>query len=138
MEENAMQNKVVIPNKVQKVGTGNRKFKIMKDKGNEVDADVEIVDDPKDKDITFEVVKLSVDGLPPTMHDGKPIRWFNNFAIRRNSEYINERYFVTIPGLGSSGVVIFDGNGDPYYYTGSVTNDTIELTDGDPAIGGAP
>jgi hypothetical protein len=67
MEENAMQNKVVIPNKVQKVGTGNRKFKIMKDKGNEVDADVEIVDDPKDKDITFEVVKLSVDGLPPTM-----------------------------------------------------------------------
>jgi hypothetical protein len=138
MEENAMQNKVVIPNKVQKVGTGNRKFKIMKDKGNEVDADVEIVDDPKDKDITFEVVKLSVDGLPPTMHDGKPIRWFNNFAIRRNSEYINQRYFVTIPGLGSSGVVIFDGNGDPYYYTGSVTNDTIELTDGDPAIGGAP
>ena len=133
-----MQNKVVIPNKVQKVGTGNRKFKIMKDRGNEVDADVEIVDDPKDKDITFEVVKLSVDGLPTTMHDGKPIRWFNNFAIRRNSEYINQRYFVTIPGLGSSGVVIFDGNGDPYYYTGSVTNDTIELTDGDPAIGGSP
>lgn len=133
-----MQNKVAIPNKVQKVGTGNRKFKIMKDKGNEVDADVEIVDDPKDKDINFEVDKLSVDGLPTTMHDGKPIRWFNNFAIRRNSEYINQRYFVTIPGLGSSGVVIFDGNGDPYYYTGSVTNDTIELTDGDPAIGGAP
>jgi hypothetical protein len=138
MEENAMQNKVVIPNKVQRAGTGNRKFKIMKDKGSEVDADVEIVDDPKDKDITFEVVKLSVDGLPTTMHDGKPIRWFNNFAIRRNSEYINQRYFVTIPGLGSSGIVIFDGNGDPYYYTGSITNDTIELTDGDPAIGGAP
>ena len=138
MEENAMQNKVVIPNRVQRVGTNNRKFKIMKDKGSEVDADVEIVDDPKDKDITFEVVKLSVDGLPTTMHDGKPIRWFNNFAIRRNNEYINQRYFVTIPGLGSSGVVIFDGNGDPYYYTGAVTNDTIELTDGDPAVGGSP
>jgi len=133
-----MQNKVVIPNRVQRAGTNNRKFKILKDKGSEVDTDVEIVDDPKDKDITFEVVKLSVDGLPATMHDGKPIRWFNNFAIRRNNEYINQRYFVTIPGLGSSGVVIFDGNGDPYYYTGAVTNDTIELTDGDPAVGGAP
>jgi hypothetical protein len=133
-----MQNKVVIPNRVERDKANNRKFKVVKDKATETDVNVEIVDDPKDKAITFEIDKLSVDGLPSTMHDGKPIRWFNNFAIRRNGEYINQRYFVTIAGLGSSGIVIFDGNGDPYYYTGAVTNDTIELTDGDPAIGGSP
>ena len=133
-----MQNKVVVPGKVERDKTNNRKFKIRKDKATEVDADVEIVDDPKDQSISFEIDKLSVDGLPATMHDGNPIHWLNNFAIRRNSEYINQRYFVTIVGLGSSGVVVFDGNGDPYYYTGAVTNDTIELTDGDPAIGTSP
>src|SRR5215216_5121940 len=138
MEENYMQNKVVVPGKVERDKTNNRKFKIRKDKATEVDADVEIVDDPKDQGISFEIDKLSVNGLPATMHDGTIIRWLNNFAIRRNTEYINQRYFVTIAGLGSSGVVIFDGNGDPYYYTGAVTNDTIELTDGDPAVGSAP
>jgi hypothetical protein len=138
MEENSMQNKVVVPGKVEKDRTNNRKFKIAKDKTNEVDAYVEIVDDPKDAGITFVIDKLSVDGLPITMHDGTAIRWFNNFAIRRNTEYINQRYFVTIAGLSASKVVIFDGNGDPYYYTGAVTNDTIELTDGDPAVGAAP
>ena len=138
MEENTMQNKAVIPGKVEKDKANNRKFKIRKDKTTEVDADVEIVADPKDQGITFDVDKLSVDGLPTTMHDGNPIHWLNNFAIRRNNEYINQRYFVTIVGLGLSGVVIFDGNGDPYYYTGAVTNDTIELTDGDPAIGTSP
>ena len=133
-----MQNKAVIPGKVEKDKSNNRKFKIRKDKTTEVDADVEIVADPRDQGITFDVDKLSVDGLPTTMHDGNPIHWLNNFAIRRNNEYINQRYFVTIVGLGLSGVVIFDGNGDPYYYTGAVTNDTIELTDGDPAIGTSP
>ena len=133
-----MQNKVVVPGKVEKDKTNNRKFKVSKDKTNEVDAYVEIVDDPKDKGITFEIDKLSIEGLPTTMHDGNPIHWLNNFAIRRNSEYINQRYLVTIVGLSTSGVVIFDGNGDPYYYTGAVTNDTIELTDGDPAIGTSP
>src|SRR5215216_1511166 len=110
-----MQNKVVIPNRVERDKANNRKFKVVKDKETETDVNVEIVDDPKDKAITFEIDKLSVDGLPSTMHDGKPIRWFNNFAIHRNGEYINQRYFVTIAGLGSSGIVIFDGNGDPYF-----------------------
>lgn len=134
-----MQNKVVVPGKVEKDKTNNRKFKISKDKTSEADAYVEIVDDPKDAGISFEIDKLSVDGLPTTMHDGNPIHWLNNFAIRRNTEYINQRYFVTIAGLSAAKmVVIFDGNGDPYYYTGAVTNDTIELTDGDPAVGTSP
>jgi hypothetical protein len=75
------------------------------------------------------------------MHDGTPIRWFTNFAIKKNGQYINERFKVKIPGIsnmGSSRLVIYDGNGDPYYYTGAIIDDTFELTDGDPAAGGAP
>ena len=130
----ADQNKVVIPGKVQK--DSNRKFKIKKDKTSEVDTEIEILEEG-----TYEVDKLSVDGLPTNMYDGNPIRWFNNFAIKKNGQYINQKYKVTIPGisnLGSSRLVIFDGNGDPYYYTGAIVNDTFELTDGDPATGGSP
>jgi hypothetical protein len=75
------------------------------------------------------------------MSDGTAIRWFNNFAIKKNGQYINQKYKVMIAGLSNSGnsrIVIFDGNGNPYYYTGDVVNDTIELTDGDPGVGMAP
>ena len=129
------QNKVVVPGKVQK--SNNKKFKIQKDKADEVDVDVEI-----EEDGDYEVDKLSVDGLPTNMNDGTAIRWFNNFAIKKNGQYINQPYKVTVPGLasllGSSKLVIFDGNGDPYYYTGAITNDSFELTDGDPSVGGGP
>jgi hypothetical protein len=130
----ADQNKVVVPGKVQK--DSNKKFKIKKDKASEVDTDIEILEDGD-----YEVDKLSVDGLPSTMHDGNPIRWFNNFAIKKNGQYINQKYKVTIPGIsnmGNSRLVIFDGNGNPYYYTGDIVNDTFELTDGDPGVGGSP
>jgi len=130
----ADQNKVVVPGKVQK--NSSKKFKIKKEKDSEIDADIEIVDDGD-----YEVDKLSVDGLPTAMTDGTPIRWFNNFAIKKNGQYINQKYKVTIPGvsnLGNSRLVIFDGNGNPYYYTGAIVNDTFELTDGDPAPGTAP
>ncbi len=130
----ADQKKVVVSGKVQK--NSSKKFKIKKEKDSEIDADVEIVDDGD-----YEVDKLSVDGLPSAMTDGTPIRWFNNFAIKKNGQYINQKYKVTIPGvsnLGNSRLVIFDGNGNPYYYTGAIVNDTFELTDGDPAPGSAP
>jgi len=130
----ADQNKVVVPGKVQK--DNSRKFKIKKDKDSEVDVDIEI-----EEDGDFQVDKLSVDGLPTHMYDGNPIRWFNNFAIKKNGQYINQKYKVTIPGisnLGSSRLVIFDGNGNPYYYTGEIVNDTFELTDGDPGAGSSP
>src|SRR5258706_12387656 len=130
----ADQKKVVVSGKVQK--NSSKKFKIKKEKDSEIDADVEIVDDGD-----YEVDKLSVDGLPSAMTDGTPIRWFNNFAIKKNGQYINQKYKVTIPGvsnLGNSRLVIFDGNGNPYYYTGAIVNDTFELTDGDPASGTAP
>jgi hypothetical protein len=130
----ADQNKVVVAGKVQK--NSSKKFKIKKEKDSEIDADIEIVDDGD-----YEVDKLSVDGLPSAMTDGTPIRWFNNFAIKKNGQYINQKYKVTIPGvsnLGNSRLVIFDGNGNPYYYTGAIVNDTFELTDGDPAPGTAP
>ena len=129
-----MQNKVVIAGKVQK--NSSRSFKIKKDKDSEVDVDIEILEDGD-----YQVDKLSIDGLPTNMHDGTPIRWFNNFAIKKNGQYINQRYKITIPGIsnmGASRLVIFDGNGDPYYYTGAIVNDTFEMTDGDPATGSAP
>jgi hypothetical protein len=129
-----MQNKNVISGKVQKVD--NRKFKIKKDKDSEVDIDIEI-----EEDGDYEVQKLSIEGLAATMYDGTPIRWFNNFAIKKNEQYINQRFKVTLPGLsnrGASRLVIFDGNGNPYYYTGDIVGDTFELTDGDPAIGNGP
>jgi len=123
-----VQNKVVIPGKAKKVN--NKKFKIDKDKNAETDITVDIVDDGD-----YDVEKLSINGLPSEMSDGKPIHWFNNFAIKKGVQYINQRYFVTIPGISNAKLVIFDGNGNPYYYTGQVTDDTFELTDGDPAIG---
>ena len=135
-----MQNKVVIPNKVEKDPSNKRKFKVRKDKTTEVDADIEIADDPKDKDVIFEVDKLSVDALPEYAPDRKRIRWLNNFVVRKGPEPVNQRFSVRIVGLSSSGIVIYDGNGssDPYYYAGEVVDDTIWLTDGDPAVGSAP
>lgn len=131
----ANQNKVVVPGKVQK--SNNKKFKIQKEKASEVDVDIEI-----EEEGDYQVDKFSVDGLPTQMNDGNAIRWFNNFGIRKNGQYINQKYKVTIPGLvgllASGRLVIFDGNGDPYYYTGAITNDTFELTDGDPSVGGSP
>ena len=126
-----MQNKVVVSGKVDKIS--NKKFKIKKDKNSESDLTIEIVDDGD-----YEVEKLSVDGLPANMNDGNPITWFNNFAIKKNGQYINQRFFVELPAVGNSRVIISDGNGDPYNNTGAVTNDTIELTDGDPAVGKWP
>lgn len=129
-----MQNKIVITGRVQKNSSKN--FKIRKDKETEVDVDIEIVDDGD-----YQVDKLSIEGLPTNMYDGASIRWFNSFAIKKNGQYINQRYKITIPGIsnmGASKLVIFDGNGDPYYYAGAIVNDTFEMTDGDPALGAAP
>lgn len=130
----ANQNKKVVPGKVQK--NSNQKYKIKKDKSSEVDIDIDI-----EEDGTYDVEKFSIDGLPTHMNDDTSIKWFNNFGIKKNGQYINQKYKVTIPGIsnmGNSKLVIFDGNGDPYYYTGSIIEDTFELTDGDPAIGQAP
>ena len=88
----ADQSKVVVPGKVQK--DSNRKFKIKKDKASEVDVDIEI-----EEDGDYQVDKFSVDGLPTEMYDGTSIRWFNNFGIKKNGQYINQKYKITIPGL---------------------------------------
>jgi hypothetical protein len=128
--------KKVVSGKVNKTDTTNRKFNIRKEKGSEVDIDIEI-----EENGDYQVDKLSLDGLPTAMYDGTPIQWFNNFAIKKNGNYINQKFKVKIPGvsnLGKSRLVIFDGNGDPYYYTGAIVDDTFELTDGDPAVGRGP
>ena len=131
--------KQVIIGKVQK--NSSKKFKIQKQKDTELDVDLDI-----EEDGDYEVEKLSVDGLPATMDDGTPIRWFNNFSIKKNGQYINQSYKVTVQGLSallgkSKKLVIWDGNtnsGKPWVYSSEVLNDTIELTDGDPAIGATP
>jgi len=117
-----------------------KKFKIKKVKDSEVDVNIEIVDDASYTD-DYVIEKLSVDGLPEKMNDGITIRWFNNFGIKKNGHYIKQKYKVTIPGIsnmGSSKLVIFNGKGDPYYYIGTIVDDTFELTDGDPSAGSAP
>ena len=122
--------KVVIQDKVEK--QSKKKFKVKAHKmDEEVDIEIDIEDDGD-----YEVEKLSIDNLISTI-DGKPITWLNNFAIKKANDYINQRYKVKIPGLSGKKVVIIDNNshGNPYYYTGPVVNDTIELSDGDPAIG---
>jgi hypothetical protein len=130
----ANQKTTIISGKVQKHNS--KKFKIKKHKDTEVDVDIEI-----DEDGEYEVDKLSIEGLPTTMHDGHPITWFNNFSIKKNGEPIKQKYKVTITDIskmGKSKLVIFDGKGDPYYYPGKIVGDTFELTDGDPATGKAP
>jgi hypothetical protein len=128
-----MQNKVVVKGKVDKDKTHNKKFKIKSHKDSESDLTIELTGEGE-----YEVEKLSVDGLPTAMTDGNPIRWLNNFYIKKNGQHINERFFVTIPNIESSRLVIYDGNGNPYYYTGEIINNTFELTDGDPAVGRVP
>lgn len=128
-----MQNKVVIPGKVEKDKGNPKKFKIKKEKDSESDIEVEVTGNGD-----YDVEKLSVDGLPATMPDKNPIRWFNNFIIKKNGQVIKERYFVTIPNGGSSRLVIVGSSGDPYYYPDEIKNNTIELTDGDPGAGWSP
>jgi len=129
-----MQNKVIIPGKVEKDKSNNKKYKIKKDKASESDIEVDVTGDGD-----YDVQELSVDGLPDRMSDGTSIRWINNFFIKKNGQYIKERYFVTIPPLEkTSRLVILGSTGDPYYYEGEIKNNTFELTDGDPAIGKGP
>ena len=125
--------------------SGNKKFKIRKVKDTEREADIEILGDDPDSD--FEVQKLSVDDLPAKLGDDD-ILWFNNFSIKKRSSnsFINQSYKVKIAGLAAvraanKRIVILDGNatdGIPYVFTGPITDDTIELTDGDPGVGSSP
>lgn len=130
-----MQNKTVIAGKASRDKTNGKKFKIAKDKAHEHDLTIELTGEGE-----YEVEKLSLEGLPEAMVDGNPIRWFNSFYIKKNGQFINERFYVTLPPKDKSEarLVIFDGNGNPYYYTGNINNSRIELTDGDPAVGWAP
>ena len=135
-----MADKTPITGKVKKDG---KKFKIKKadyknkdKKNNEIEIDVEVDDNG-----TYDVEKLSTEELPEKMSDGTSIRWFNNFYIKENGNYIKKKYTVTVPGLsnrGSSKLVVMGSDGVPQYYTGTISGDSFELTDGDPAVGGAP
>jgi hypothetical protein len=129
-----MENKVIITGKVKKDKTNPKKYKVEKDKKSESDIEIEVTGDGD-----YDIEKLSVDGLPEKMPDGTLIRWFNNFIIKKNGQVIKEKYFVKIPqGEKGSRLVIIDSRGEPYYYAGEIKDNTIELTDGDPAGGWSP
>lgn len=140
-------NKTVIPGKAQKDNNSNKKFKIKKKDdvpgmpNNEVDIEIEIEDDGD-----YTVEKLSTDDLDTHLADGTEIKWFNNFAVKKGDSYINQPYKIKVPGISSlrasnRNLVIQDGNshnGKAYIFTGAITDDTIDFSDGDPAIGVAP
>jgi hypothetical protein len=127
----------------KKNGRKKIKFKVKKDKPDNREVDIEIDVDENNTD-DFTVESYSTDDLPPTIAnpDGSTtsITWFNNFAVKKNGSY-NVAYKATIPGisnLGESQLVIYYGSGDPQYFRGRIENDTIELTNGDPATGKSP
>lgn len=131
---------------------GQKKFKVNKsnDKTQERDVELDITSGTTDE--AFIVEQLSTDDLDKTIlikGISEEIVWFNNFQIKKEStdEPINQSYNVKITGLKAwknSGkiIVLQDGNanqGKAYEFTGPVSDDdTIELTDGDPAVGGSP
>jgi len=91
-------------------------------------------------DDAYEIETLDMDELP-TAINGIAIRWFHNFGIKMNGQYIKNKYKVRIAGissLGASKLVICDSSGTPKYYAGQIVDDTIELSDGDPSTGAAP
>jgi hypothetical protein len=129
--------------------SGNKKFKIPKGKGSEKDADIEILGDNPDSDFVVQKLSTDPDAELPAKYGNDDIAWFTNFAIKKNStkEYINQPYRVKITGLSAAKaagkkILIVDGNASnniPTDISNKVdNNDTIELTDGDPAVGGAP
>jgi len=130
-----------VPGKVQNQGNG--KFKIDKgDQPNEVDVDIDLGGAGN-----YVVEKLKVNGangLPKSMPDGTSIRWFNNFSIRENGNYIKKKYTVTIGDLqgrlGKGRLVIYSETHTPplYYFDGPINGDSFDLDDGDPAAGAGP
>jgi hypothetical protein len=135
--------KIGVPDKVHRDKDNDKKFKI--DKGNqpnEVDIEIDILENGN-----YAVDKLKVDELEkevPQMPDGTPIRWFNNFSIKENGNYIKKKYTVTINDLqgklGKGSLAIYSETRTPplYYYAGTINGDTFDLDDGDPGIGSAP
>jgi hypothetical protein len=115
-----------------------KKFKIKKDKSKDSDGDIEINVSADG----YVVESLSLVGLPDKMADGTSIQWFHSFAVKKNGQYLkDESYSVTIKGLsnrGKSQLVVLDSSGILEYFKGTISGDTISLTDGDPAIGRAP
>lgn len=127
----------------KKNGRKKIKFKVKKDKADNREVDIEIDVDENNTD-DFTVESYSTDDLPATITNPNgsttTITWFNNFAVKKNGSY-DVAYKATIPGisnLGKSRLVIYYGSGDPQYFDGSIENDTIELTNGDPATGKGP
>ena len=132
-----------VSGKVQNLGNG--RFKI--DKGDQSDEDDVDIDLGGPGNYVVEKLKVNgTNGLPKNMPDGESIRWFNNFSIKENGNYIKKNYKVTIARLQeklkvkNSKVVIYSENHDPklYYLEPQPSGDTFDLDDGDPGTGQSP
>jgi hypothetical protein len=141
-KEDTMAKQGKVPDKAKKDGTSNKKFRIETDRQGEVEIVIDLFEDGE-----YEVEKLETGTLPTKMPapDNNPIRWFNNFSIKENGNYIKKRYKVTIPGLKEklkekdSRLVIYSDTHKPkLYYYEDIDGDTFELKDGDPANGMSP
>lgn len=131
-----------VPGKAKKKDPNNNKiYQIEREKGTEIDIEVDI-----EEDGDYTVTKLSIDDLDTQLPDGAGITWLNNFEIKENNRPINKPYKIKVPGLSamiSSGrqLVMQDGNRNnskPYIHNVPVTNDTFDFSDGDPAVGTSP
>ena len=111
-----------------------KKHKLKKHATHPHGKDIDLEFDDND---AYDIETLAVDELPTTIA-GVAIGWFHNFGIKKNGQYIKERFLVTIPDLEKSRLVILGSEGDPYYYIGKIQNNTFEVTDGDPAVGRGP
>jgi hypothetical protein len=133
---------------------GKKKFKTKTPKNKkypvygERDVEIEILGNESDADFEVETLETENVDLPTNMpNNGPEIVWLTNFAIKKKATgaYINQKYNVKITGLSGlkaqgKNIVIFDGNASnqPYILGDLIGIDTIELTDGDPAVGSSP
>jgi len=133
-----------VDNKVKKDKDKDWKFTIETTRSGEVDVEIDL-----EVSGHYEVDKLQTETLPTNMPapDNTAIRWFNNFSIKQNGNFIKRKYKVHIANLRaklkekSSQLVIYADTHEPklYYFDGTINDDdTFELTDGDPAAGQAP
>lgn len=116
------------------------RFAIQPMAAGEVKATIEV---SESDDNEIEIEKLDTDGLPRE-YEGKPIVWYCNFRVLKGGKPLQQKYRLKIPELRNlpkdSTVVIYDSREKviPYDRSKIIGGDTLELTDGDPAVGHAP
>ena len=129
--------KTIIPGKIEK--HSKKEFKAGKHHGQEKEIYILF-----DVDVEHTIEKLSIEGLPATTADKRPITWHNNFVVKKadGTSADGVAYSVLLDAADGETIVYYDETG-LHTYTGSVNNRShqnknwkeIRLSKGDPAIG---